>query len=371
MRFKASIHNLIKLTRFVASLSSLGKVAWVRLNDEEVRFTVIPEQGTQVWAVLSIDSIFETYSIQSASPNNTINLEVPLQPLQKALRSAISAVSTNIRLTKKNGIPLLSLTIVTTSYSGNPAGNFNTLPLPTQSQANPTSDAAGNTSAPNVGGEQDFGLAPGDPYREREITIMQDVPVRVLSAATVQGLHEPRCREPDVHILLPPLLQLKSISDHFTRLSSATMKSSVLNGGASTASAMQTSGPGPKLELSANMHGCLRLSISTDALSISSVWRDLANPDLDPSQYEGGEEGLRQHPTARMRMMGGDSEESWAKVRIDGKDWSRVLSVGRMGGRVIACFCHNHALILYVYLPNEDDLAEESVLTYYISSYSV
>ena len=26
-------------------------------------------------------------------------------------------------------------------------------------------------------------------------------------------------------------------------------------------------------------------------------------------------------------------------------------------------FCHDHALILYVYLPNDDDNAEESVLT--------
>lgn len=75
------------------------------------------------------------------------------------------------------------------------------------------------------------------------------------------------------------------------------------------------------------------------------------------------------------------SEAAWATVRIDGKDWGRVLSVGRMGGRVIACKClppmdafdlqsshrspsreisseylpsegfvHEHALILYVYL---------------------
>jgi hypothetical protein len=35
---------------FVASLASLGPVAWVRLNEDEVRFTIIPEQGTQVWA---------------------------------------------------------------------------------------------------------------------------------------------------------------------------------------------------------------------------------------------------------------------------------------------------------------------------------
>ena len=35
------------------SLSSLGKIAWMKLEPEEVRFTIIPDQGTQVWAYAS------------------------------------------------------------------------------------------------------------------------------------------------------------------------------------------------------------------------------------------------------------------------------------------------------------------------------
>lgn len=41
---------LIESAELTASLSSLGKVAWVRLDDDAVRFTIIPETGTQVWA---------------------------------------------------------------------------------------------------------------------------------------------------------------------------------------------------------------------------------------------------------------------------------------------------------------------------------
>ena len=41
---------LTRLAEFAASLSSLGKVAWVRLDNDHVRFTIIPEKGTQVWA---------------------------------------------------------------------------------------------------------------------------------------------------------------------------------------------------------------------------------------------------------------------------------------------------------------------------------
>jgi HUS1 checkpoint protein len=96
--------------------------------------------------------------------------------------------------------------------------------------------------------------------------------------------------------------------------------------------------------MTANMHGCLKLNIKTDAMNISSMWTALHNPELDPTQIEGGEEGIEQHPSTRMKAVGsadGLSEEGWARVRIDGRDWGRVLSVGRLGGRVIACRC-NH-----------------------------
>ncbi|KAF2796631.1 Hus1-like protein [Melanomma pulvis-pyrius CBS 109.77] len=342
MRFKASIQNINTFTKLTASLNSLGPLAWVKLSDDQVCFTIIPEQGTQVWAVLSIDTIFETYTVQSAA-GNVINLEVPLTSLTRALKSALNATSAQIRLTKKDNIPLLALTIVTTSASNSYAA------FPTASANNNNED----------GVDAPFDSAFGGGSRETIVT--QEVPVRVLGPDTVAGLHEPQCREPDVHIILPPLLQLKSISDRFTKLALAGAKS-----GSGTTAART------RLELAANMHGCLRMSIKTDAMSISSVWTDLNNPELDPNQVAGGEIGLAEHPSTRMKQLGtadGRSDEGWASVRIDGRDWGKVMSVGRLGGRVIACFCHDHALILYVYLPNENG-EDESVLTYYVSSYS-
>ncbi|KAI9808563.1 MAG: hypothetical protein M1825_003712 [Sarcosagium campestre] len=270
-------------------------------------------------AVLTIDTIFESYTIESAAPQNTINLELPIQPLHRALRSALSATSASLRLTKKDGIPLLSLTVVTSTTSGGIGGG------------------GGGSNADADASELSFGLEAA----ARETHVTQEVPVRVLSAQSVDGIHEPRCREPDVHILLPSLLQLKAISDRFTKLASASSHSSAAStsvtgrggGGTSLMSAA------PKLELAANMLGSLRLSTATDAMSISSLWTGLSNPGLDPREVEGGEQGLREHPSTRMRQLaertGG--QEGWAKVRIDGRDWSRVLSVGRLGGRVVAC----------------------------------
>ncbi|KAI4127600.1 MAG: hypothetical protein LQ347_004536, partial [Umbilicaria vellea] len=210
------------VTKFTASLSSLNKIAWVRLDNDQVRFTIIPDQGTQVWAVLSIDTIFETYNIQSAAPNNTINLELPLGPFHKALRSAYGATSASLRLTKRDRIPLLSLTIVTNTLASSGRTTFG-LSGNGFTSANTEPDHLDDLNESFNGSNQELSLendihTNAGPHRDRETTITQDIPVRVMSAATVEGLHEPRCREPDVHISLPSLLQLKSISERFTKL---------------------------------------------------------------------------------------------------------------------------------------------------------
>jgi HUS1 checkpoint protein len=282
---------------------------------------------------LSIESIFEDYTIQSAAPNNTINLELPLPPLHRALKSAINATSASIRLTKKDGVPVLSLTIITnTMSSGNSANGFLN-----GANSDPFGDNAFREEALDAN------------MRDRETVVTQDIPIRVLTAVSVEGIHEPRVREPDAHIILPSLIQLKAISDRFTKLAMAT--TTTTKSGSSSAAA-------PKLELAANMHGSLKLRIATDSLNISSVWTGLTNPELDPGQIEDGD--LENLPSAKLKAAGPDA---WSTVRIDGRDWGKVLSVGRLGGRVIACFANEHALILYVYLSNYDDGADESVLT--------
>ncbi|KAL2135366.1 hypothetical protein VTI74DRAFT_8892 [Chaetomium olivicolor] len=195
--------------------------------------------------------------------------------------------------------------------------------------------------------------------REREKVITQDIPVRVLHPDTVETIMQPKVREPDVHIQLPPLLQLKAISDRFTKLAlTASSSSTAARTGSSSSS------QNPKLTLSANMHGSLRLRLATETLDITSVWHGLENPELDPGQLA---MPLEDHPSTKFREAGPDK---WATVRVDGKDWSRVLSVGRLEGRVIACFADDHALILYVYVPHVDDVGAEDVVTYYVSSYS-
>lgn len=338
-----------------------------------------------------MDFIFDSYHIQSAEAGNTINLELPLQPLQRALRSAQNAASASMRLTKKDGVPLLSMTITlppSSSSGGGTAGGgvggiagggygygrprlgrgstaasgvaseIGTDPFATQHQ----DDDSHFEPEPLVPRQQDQSLIDLAPRRERDRIVTHDIPVRVLHPGSVETIMQPSVREPDVHIQMPPLLQLKAISDRFTRLaatSSGGSSSTTLGGATGRETGVTTSSGGaPKLELSANMHGSLRLRVVTDGLSISSVWTGLPNPELDPAQLTGPPE---EHPSEAYRRAGPDK---WATVRVDGKDWSRVLSVGRLEGRVIACFAHDHALILYVYVPNYEEVdAEDSVVT--------
>ncbi|KOS21345.1 Checkpoint protein hus1 [Escovopsis weberi] len=352
MRFRSELKNIRTFAKLTAALSSLEKIAWVRLSDDLVRFTVIPDTGSQVWASLSMDFIFDNYLIQSAEVANTINLELPLQPLQRALKSALGSISATLRLTKKDGLPILSMTITTTTTSNN---NNSTNPNNASVGLGPS--ANDDPFADDDDDDDDGSFRPErletSLRREHEKIITQDIPVRVLHPEVVESIMQPKVREPDVHIQLPPLLQLKAISDRFTKLALAPSSASF-----SSAAATTTVGRAPKLELAANMHGSLRLRIATDTTDIASVWTGLENPELDPAQLE---RPLEEHPSTRFREGGPDR---WATVRVDGKDWSRVLSVGRLEGRVIACFAHDHALILYVYVPQYDDpSAEDSVVT--------
>ncbi|KAI5461502.1 checkpoint protein Hus1/Mec3 [Mariannaea sp. PMI_226] len=342
MRFRTELKNIRTFAKLTAALSSLEKIAWLRLSDDTARFTVIPDMGSQVWASLAMDFIFDNYHIQSAGVSNSINLELPLQPLQRALKSALNSISATLRLTKKDGLPVLSMTI-TTNTSANP----------------PNAPGIAKPSAANDDPFDDDELFQPEHLetslrREHEKIITQDIPVRVLHPESVEAIMQPKAREPDVHIQLPPLLQLKAISDRFTKLA--------LTSNSSTGTA---SSKAPKLELSANMHGGLRIRIATETIDISSVWSNLENPELDPAQLECP---VSEHPSTKFRE---DGPERWATVRVDGKDWSRVLSVGRLEGRVIACFADDQFLILYVYVPQYDDAsAEDSVVTYYVQSYS-
>lgn len=284
---------------------------------------------TQVTITLTLDqdTVFDTYNF--AARAKVIDLSVPISGLYRALRSASNALVTELRLTKKDQQPLLAFRIVTSSWSSG-RNTLGMAPAPVTT-AIPSSIATGPSHPPghdnNVLTHQPSTSQDGP--RERETIIYQEIPVNLIEPSLLEDLHEPRSRPPDVNIVLPSLAQLKSISDRFTRLALETTR---------TTNKLSASS---KLELSANGQGSLRLGVTTDALRISSVWTGLLNAKLQTQDGPAPDTYLE--------------EDGWAKVRIDGRDWGKVLSIGRLSPRVIASFIHNTGLILYVFLPNSDE----------------
>lgn len=164
-------------------------------------------------------------------------------------------------------------------------------------------------------------------------TVTHDLHVRVLSAAFIAQITEPIIPEPDVVIMLPPLHFLSGVSTPLKSLSD-------------------------KLIIGANMNGQFSIGIATPAVSTSTLFKNLINPSLDPANVQ----DPSNHPT-QVR-----ARDDFCRLKVDAKDWCNLLRIGTIAKRVIACFCDNHALVLYVYVSEEDD-AHSSVLTYYIATY--
>ncbi|KAG5440515.1 hypothetical protein PCK2_000449, partial [Pneumocystis canis] len=179
----------------IQSLERVGRICWLKLTPETVHLIVVPDYtGTQVWAILEVKSIFEDYHVQS-NTNNTINLEVPVDSLHKALKSSVNASDIVLRLTKQDHFPMLSCSISLLGKSG--------------------------------------GMS----------AVTHNIHVRVLSP--LMQLSEPVVPEPDCHIILPPLSQLRYISERFRVISN-------------------------KIILKANMSGEFQIGVSSD-LSFESL----------------------------------------------------------------------------------------------------
>ncbi|KAI5849638.1 checkpoint protein Hus1/Mec3 [Morchella snyderi] len=285
MRFKTDITNITTLTKLVSCLSSISKVAWLKLDEEQVHFTLMDEDTVKVFATISKETIFSTYRIASAS-SNTINLEVPLPVLLRALRSCASSPTATIRLTKRaaDNVPILCITVSTAPASST--------------------------------------------------LVTQEIPVRVLAPATVAGLGEPEVPPPQVSVVLPALAAVRGVVERMNRLAVGRVR----------------------VRLGARRVGAereFRMGVEGDEVKVESVWKGLGSGlgvEEEEEIVEPEEDG-----------------DGWAGVTVNGKEWARVLKCAGLAKNVVAFFVNDYALVVYVYLAeNEND----AVITYYMSSLS-
>lgn len=145
--------------------------------------------------------------------------------------------------------------------------------------------------------------------------VNHSVPCKVLAPTTWALLQEPTIPDSDVHIILPPLLHVRNISERFRTLSD-------------------------RILVKANMTGTFALSMESDAVCIETIWRDLVSPMLDPSQVE----SVQQHPSHTR------PKDKFVILKVDAKEWVNLLRVYTLAKRVIACrsfvFFHRLSFLL-------------------------
>ncbi|KAJ1644665.1 Checkpoint protein hus1 [Coemansia erecta] len=265
MRFRSLLTSSTLLLRIVQSIDKLSKSAILKLTPEKLHIIVITDvdSGLQLWSDVSISAISTEYRIESAH-NNEIYLEFSIDNLQRALKSAHGALQTTLKLTKKQHLPVLSLIIQNQSTTG------------------------------------------------REITLTQDVPVRVLTPLQMESIREPMVPDGQVHVMMPPLNSMRSVAERMKTM-------------------------GDRVAVSANKNGELRIRVANDMVDITTHFKGLENLSYDTTQQE---------PLSAER-----EPAAFYTAVVDMKNFLRFLqSYHVVPKNIVCCIIENHALVFYVYI---------------------
>ncbi|KAJ1948665.1 Checkpoint protein hus1, partial [Linderina macrospora] len=267
MRFRAIVSNSNLLLRIVQSIDKLAKGAILKLTPDKLHIIVLTDidSGLQLWSDVAVDALFQDYRIESIH-NNEIYLEFSIDNIIRALKSAQGALRTTLKLTKKQGLPLLSLIIQNQSSTG------------------------------------------------REMTLSQDVPVRVLTPQQMEAIREPLVPDSQVHIMMPPLNSVRSIAERMKAM-------------------------GDRVAISANREGEMTIRVANELADITTFFRGLENLSYDASQ----------EPSASTTSGRAPSEHFTAVV--DMKNFLRFLQSYHVAPKnIVCCIIEQHAVVFYVYI---------------------
>lgn len=178
MKFRGRIVDTLCIQQFskiVHTVSKLAKDATVRITTDCLYFILNEDAvsgGGWLWADIPQETLFQEYNMQGVSEEfNEIYLDVVVDNLVKALRSAASAKSLKVKLTKKQ-TPCLTFEIELPSLV--------------------------STSR----------------------TVVHDVPVSVIARRMWTNFAQPEVEEGDIIAFMPSLKVLKNVVDKMKNLSS-------------------------------------------------------------------------------------------------------------------------------------------------------
>lgn len=87
------------------------------------------------------------------------------------------------------------------------------------------------------------------------MTVIQDVPIRVLSGQQVDAIQEPQTENPIVRLISPPVKILSTVVERLKCLAD-------------------------RILLKANMNGEFEMGVTTDMAFMTNYWKDLAAPTV-------------------------------------------------------------------------------------------
>lgn len=270
------------------SVEKLNKTCVMKFTRDKIYLIVAKIELTelQVWGQVASNLLLEEFIIESAN-NNEIWIEVRTDQVIRVLKSAQSAIDVYCKLSKKTGLPSLSFNIKSMYRGDNP------------------------------------------------VLLVQDIPIRVLNLYHINEYREPMVPQPHVHILMPPLISVRTIIDRMKSMSNY-------------------------LTISANHNGEFILKIQTESVLVETFFKDLVIPELNQSQ------SLSQQERPK---------EQFSECQISIIDFEKfVHSYVINPSSVICSIIENFAVVFYVYVKNESvslmDYDQETrqfgALTYYI-----
>ncbi|CAE6443759.1 hypothetical protein ACGC1H_002510 [Rhizoctonia solani] len=277
MRFRACIDEVSTLSKIVQTMEKLSKRCIFKMNETTVQIICLGETdvGVQIWSKIPVDSMFSDYRIQS-NANNMISLEVSTEPLSQALRSASAAQDVIVKLAKKNDQPVFSFEAQTESRQG------------------------------------------------KKMLVTHDVRITVMKAVEIEQVKEPLCPPPDLHIILPPLKELRTIVEHMQKLSDV-------------------------VAISATPGGELVLAIQTDDVRVSTTWENCQRPTVE------GEAPNPEHEE--------DPDQKYGAL-VAVKSLIKFLTCHMFSNSTVASICANFCIIMYVYIGSVTDTG--GIITFYI-----
>ena len=113
MKFRAQIGSAMQLSKLVGSMAKLGDSCLAHFSSNMIQFAVSAEsEGVRAHADVHPQTLFLSYRIESKAAENRISFFVKLDNLARALKTASGLqVDTSLKLTKKNGVPMLTFEI--------------------------------------------------------------------------------------------------------------------------------------------------------------------------------------------------------------------------------------------------------------------